>query len=254
MRKLILSALLIFVFVLALFLAFSHKSGINNLLPVKTIKFLSPKTSKSAPFKKNERMSFEIFLFGLKFGKSDIIFRGETKLEGKDVYLIESNSDTLNYKGKELIYVERKGFFPLRVERDLVFLGSKEIIIEDYSLADNSVTIKKTVGKNTKTTVIKKDNDIQNSISLIYLCRILNIFDRNVLIDVNLPTREFKLKVKKDQKITVPLGRFESFLFEDEGKNFRVWISKDKKRLPLRFDFNSALKRYSMRLVSYARD
>jgi hypothetical protein len=249
-----LPALFIFGFILAFIFAFNHKSEINKFLPVKTINFLKPQTRQSVPFKKDERISFDVFLLGIKSGQTDIIFRGETKLGEKDVYLIESNSDALNYKGRELIYVNREDFLPLRVERDLVFMGSKENIIEDYNAEDNSVIIKKTVGQDIKTTKIEKEDDIQNSISLIYLCRTLNNFDRDILIDVNLPTREFKLRVKKDQKVAVPMGSFDSFLFEDEGSNFRIWSGKDKNRLPLRFDFNSGLKRYSMRLSKFFDD
>jgi len=254
MRKLILPVAIISGIIIVGILVLNSKATINKFLPEKTFKFLNSKSLKTIPFKINEKINFDIFLFGVEFGKSDIIFRGEVKLNEQNVYLIESNSDTLNYKGKELIYVNKEDFLPLRVERNLVFLGSKENIIEEYNSLDNSVTIKKTIGKDTKITRIVKEDDIQNSISLIYLCRTLENFDRDILIDVNLPTRNFELKVKKDQKITVPFGTFESFLLEDKGKNFRVWIGKDKNRLPMRFDFNSGLKRYSMRLSDYVNE
>jgi len=254
MRRLILPAVLVFGLVIIIFIFINSKCAISRFLPEKTLSFIEPKPIKSIPFKHNEKINFDILLFGVTFGKSDIIFRGETELDGKSVYLIESNSDTLSYKGKELIYVNRDDFLPLKVERDLVFMGSKEKIVEDYNSIDNSVIIKKTVGKDIKITKIKKDNDIQNSISLIYLFRTLDNFNRDILIDVNLPTKEFKIKVKKDQKVVLPMGTFESFLFEDEGKNFRIWIGKDKNKLPLRFDYNSGLKRYSMRFSKYDND
>jgi hypothetical protein len=251
MRKLILPVALIVGSISIISILLNSKYRINKFLPEKKFSFLKTKIIKNVPFKNNEKMNFEMFLFGVKFGKSDLIFRGETKLNADTVYLIESNSDTLSYKGKELIYVSRKDFLPIRVKRDLVFMGNREMIVEDYDAESNSVTIKKTVGKDIKITKIRKDDDIQNSISLIYLFRTLDNFKKDILIDVNLPTREFKLKVKKDQKVAVPMGVFESFLFEDEGSNFRIWIGKDKNRLPLRFDYNSGLKRYSMRLTSY---
>ncbi len=215
------------------------------------------KVKINLPFKNGERIDFDVYMFNFKIGSSFIHFLGETNELDQLNYLIESVTDTVNYKGTERIFVDPDNFYPLRVERKLAMGWDKEEITEIYDIENKSVTIKKI--KNSKQIpdlVIEKPTVIQNSVSLLYYCRLIEDFSSGKTISVNLPTKSYELEIKEPVTLDVSFGKHDAYVLEDKKGAFRIWISTDENHFPLKFEYSSFMNKYSMRMrdVSIAKD
>ena len=88
------------------------------------------------PFKKGERLTYEVRYKGAKIGKSILTFHGETKLENKEVYYITFSTRVPSFKDTEDLYADKDTFLPVRVNRNIrKTIGFNDRIVEKYDHA-----------------------------------------------------------------------------------------------------------------------
>lgn len=186
-------------------------------------------------FKNKETIKFGAYSKGIKIGSGELIYLGTENLNNIEVQHIVLKVSTFSFVDKENIYGRLDFSVPVKVERNLRFLGRNESIIEKYSPDKRSVMITKR-GEDGSSVIqeIKSDEEFGNVLLLIY--RLRNDKDMNVgkIYKIVLPTQKFNLIVREKRRIKVPLGSFEAFFLESHPPKYKIWLSSGKEKTPLR--------------------
>lgn len=223
---------------LAIFVKISSVNKINGLTGQPPEAECPLPTEPSLAFDCGEQFSFLYNLGPLRAGSAKLIFIGKTVVNGKDAFMVTFESEVGAFYDKEDIYADTKSFYPILVERKIKNFTITTSIKEEYDQAAPQVKITKKglFGKTSDT--IKKQNPIQNALLLIYYCRKLLPSELGVgyEFDVVLPVDEFKVRLTKIEKIKVPAGTFEAYLFESTPRKIKLWIARDEKRTPLKME------------------
>lgn len=201
------------------------------------------------PFKNGERLTYDLKYKMVKVGKSVLTFRGEEVLKNKDVYHITFSTKIIGLKDIEEIYAEKNTFLPLEVHRTIKKAKLfTERIKEKYVPEDHRVDIEQK-SFFSKTFSIKKDSPIHNAILLTYYYRKKKTFNQNEKLKVNLPTAKFELTFNGIETVKTPLGKYCAYAFSSYPSKFKVWLSTDSKRIPLKIE-NPSLMGYSLIIKS----
>jgi hypothetical protein len=190
---------------------------------------------RELPFLAGEKLVYQVRYKGVKIGTSFLTFKGEKKLNGQDVYLVEFFTDTIYLKDEERIFAHKENFLPLRVERIIRRTpGFTTKIVEDYDQRDYKINITKRgfIGRNRFT--IDKDSNIHNAILISYYFRLLENIKETENFLVNLPTKEFFLDYKGKENVQTGLGSKQALRFEGRPYAFNFWLSADESRVPLK--------------------
>jgi hypothetical protein len=124
---------------------------------------------------------------------------------------------------------------PVRVERKVRLMGRDESISEDYAVDKKTVTIAKSVNNGpAKTEAIRSESGLGNVLLLIYFLRNDSTMQEGKVYRICLPTQKFDLFVKGKRKIRVPLGVFDTFYIESKPAKYKIWLSSDANRTPVR--------------------
>jgi hypothetical protein len=232
--------ILLWIFLLAiiiLFLAINSKPSLFYNGKKYLEKRIAPNfVPKELPFSKGEKIIYNVRLFGIKIGKSELLFAGETQLNKRSVELIIFSTNVINLKDIEKIYVESDTFLPIRVERSVNFFGRKIYIVEDYNIKENSMTIYETEGSKVKTQVFKSDKPIQNIISLLFLFRRSEDLDIGQKFSVSVPLLNFDMQVTELVDLDTANKKYKAYLLESVPEKYRIWIDASPKKIPLRLD------------------
>lgn len=192
---------------------------------------------KQEKIKKPERVGEKI-IYNVKLGKLNLgraVFNhlSMTKLKGRDVRLVSFETRLVRFSDIERIYSDAETSLPLRVERFVSTWPFPEKITEDYDQEKFVVSIKKVKGNKEENTVIKKGTVINNAILLPYFVRDMENLKVGYNLTVNLPTQDFVIELVAEEEIKVPAGKFKAYHFTSKPKKFEIWISSDKRRIPL---------------------
>lgn len=192
-------------------------------------------------FHGKERLIYTIYFNGVPSGTITWTHSGQGDVNGKTAEVIGINSDTnilklLNLESQESVFLDTENHLPLKVERDLVFFGKKEIIEEIYNQQEGYVEITKQNSSLEKKRIYQK-KPIYHILSLLYF------FPKNIDLikgDVfyfNLPTQKVKVKVDSYRTLYTQNQKYETyFLLGRGGRNFNIWLDK-KDRVALRVEF-----------------
>jgi hypothetical protein len=153
-----------------------------------------------------------------------------------DVILLTFTAHSLNFFDEEKIYMDPQTFFPIIVERDINVFGKKETIIERYQSDKGIVTLTKKSGDETSQEEIKKTGKLDNIYCFIYRYRLKGTFKVGDSLNINLPTKDVVMKVKKKTKIKAAGETHEAYFLETEPSQFSVWFEAGEKKIPLRID------------------
>ena len=207
-------------------------------------------TASDLPFKKGEKLTYDVYSAGIKTGKSVLIFNGEEEFDGQQVYHISFSTELPFFKDYEEIYAQKETFLPIKIKRHIKkLLGMSENIEEEYNQSDFTVDIIKKGKLSSKKTTIKKDSPIYNAILLTYYCRTNpDIVDKGKL-KVVLPTLDFYITMTGEETIETPDGKYNVDVFSSDPSKFTFYLSKDKDRVPVKIRSHTALN-YSMVLSS----
>lgn len=177
-----------------------------------------------------EKISYEISPLGIA-EYNDI---GIVGLEGKQVKLVTFKTDVFGFYDLEKIYCDPDTLLPLRVERDISFLFSKEHLVEKYDPAAFSLITKKYVdNKEVKEYHFNAEGPIHNAILLPFYLRSIDILEPGWSLTIRLPD-VYKISLVSISEITVPAGKFKAYHFASQPQKFEIWISQDAPRLPLK--------------------
>jgi len=187
------------------------------------------------PFKDGEKLTYEVRYNGLKVGRSILTFNGEKDLDGKSVYHITFFTKIPSLKDTEEIYADKDTFLPIEVHRKIKKkIGFNNSIVEKYDQKKFKVDISSKSKLRSKNFSIQRHAPIHNAILLPYYYRVKESFDENERINVSLPTMDFEVIFKGKETIKTPLGEYESYAFTSNPPKFKLWLSADKKRIPLK--------------------
>ena len=220
-----------------------HTNNIFNKLPQQVKQVIPQPPPKKPPFKDNEIFEFSYNMGPLKAGSAKLVFLGEAEFNGQKAYHITFESRVAAFYDLEDIHAYPETFYPINIKRKIKNFGIASNIEECYDQENFKVEITKDGILRKKTTVIKKQNPIQNALLLVYFCRTLSEsrLSSGFEKQVSLPVSDFKVIYRKKEKIETPAGEFEAFVFESEPEKMRFWMSTDKKRIPLKLENLTAI-------------
>lgn len=241
-KKIILETVLVMVIGLLLFIylfpcfaynLFSRNNGQDSTFAV-AISQRADKSEAQPPFRNGETINYEVRLHSFKIGRAQLTYQGVVRMKAGSAFLIMFLTDVANFYDLERIYANVSTFNPFLVERQLSFFRNKERIEEDYASQLNSVRITKYKKTKGKTRVISSDRAFQHVISSLYYLRALKGLGIGQQLSLNLPLAKVKFIVKRIEEIKVPAGRFKAFYIESMPRKYKIWLSADEKKLPLR--------------------
>jgi len=192
-------------------------------------------------FKNKEKLAYKIYFNGVPSGKIEWRYLGRQKIKEGEVEVIYLVADTkilelLNLTSREKVFLDSKTYLPLRVERNLVVFGKKELITESYDQVAGKVSIKK---KNSKVTeeVLVQDKPIHNILDLLYFFPQGIELKPDGWMEFNLPTQKVKIKLAGERSLKTNGSSKDTYLLIGRGaRRFNLWLDKEK-RLPLRLEF-----------------
>ncbi len=190
-------------------------------------------------------------LLGLKVGEARLSFEGATTLEDRHVILVTFVSRAVNVYDEEKIYADPETLYPVRVERDLDIWGKKEKITEYYDQDKGTVRIVKRAGERAEEQVLEGRAPVDNIYCFIYRYRKEGAFTVGESFRMNLPTKEVTVELKKETLLAAAGKEWESYYMETVPSEYRLWFARGEKKIPLRIDGSSGLKKVSMVMQEY---
>jgi hypothetical protein len=204
------------------------------------ILFVQPvcgKDKASLPFKIGERLIYEVRYKNIAIGESILTFHGERKLQDKNVYYVTFSTKVPSFKDEEELYADINTFLPVEVRRKIKkTVGFDDRITEQYDQSNFKVDIKNRSKLRKKNTSIQKSSPLHNSILLTYYYRTIKDFKKGELLNMNLPTISLDVSFHAVEEVGVPLGKFSAYVFTSNPPKFKLWLSQDEKRLPLKIE------------------
>ncbi len=210
-----------------------------------------PAIEKKFPFTTGEKITYAIKKMGVKAGEASLIFHGLTRIDNKEVYLIEFRANALNFLDEEKIYIDPKTFYPLIVKRDLNIWGKKEKISEEYWPEKGQVKITKNSGGKITEQTIEKKEALDNIYSFIYRYRSRGQFQIGDTLSMHLPTKDVLLKLKEITKLKAAGKQFEAYYMKSEPAQYEVWFDKSDKKIPLQINGAVGFGDTAMVMVKY---
>lgn len=194
----------------------------------------SDKASSEDVFSVGETINFGVYSNIINVGSGKLVYLGSAGKEPRQMQRVRLEVNALSVKDKEDIYGSRDFSYPVKVERDIVLFGRHEKILEKYSQENKKLDITKTSAEGVKSWSITSKEPFENVVLMIYNLRNSKDFRIGKEYKINLPTQKFSLIVRKKTTLKVPLGKFEVFYIESKPAKYKIWVSADQKRLPLR--------------------
>lgn len=263
------TSLILLYFLILLVLSIRQKTA--SVVPIKTATLQPPQettryslteakvsetksTSKpqifSPPDYSGESITYHIRYKNLNIGESRFTHHSRINQEGRELNILTFETKLSNFFDKETIYTDPHTMLPVRVEREIVSLLSREKITEDYDQINYLVHIKKRKGKNQQILTLKNTAPINNPILLPYYLRNLPNLNVGQTLTINLPSRSLIMNIARMENIVIPAGSFQAYYIESIPKKIEIWISADKKRIPLKIKDTGALG-YTMIMKNY---
>ena len=236
----------------------NHKLKINAVVLVMFLTLTSlgypaskqeAKLPSTLPFKVDEKIPYQVRFNGVKVGKIELEYKGREKVgkDLQDILVVSSDVRILGLfeiESREKVYVDVNTHLPLKVEREVKFLGRQESILEEYNQKEGWLKLTQTKGKATEERSIKVSPPIHN-ILILYFLYPLDLKDETIgkTYEFNLPTRKISIKLKEARKISRYDKEIEEFyIWEGSPRRFEVWLKKTE-RLPLRVEIPAFLGR-----------
>ena len=194
------------------------------------------------PFSEGEKLTYEVRYKNLKVGESILTFHGKTGLGDREVYHITFSTKLVAVKDLEELYAQTDNFLPVEVHRRIKKARTFTTEIKEiYDQKNFRVGVHKETTLRSKDFSIQKDSSIHNAILLSYYYRTKSLFDKNEKLKVTLPTVDFEVFFEGEEVIETPLGEYLSYAFASNPPKFKLWLSADSKRIPLKIENPSAL-------------
>jgi len=204
-------------------------------------------------FKDKNKLVYKISFNGMPSGHVEWRYLGREEVAGGEADVLSINSDTkilefLNLTSKERVFLDSRSHLPLKVERDIVFFGKKELIEEIYNQDEGWVRISRK-NSTVKEDVLYQDTPIRHILALLYFFPENIKFEEDKWLVFNLPTQKVKIKMVSERLLTVGKEKKDTYFLIGRGaKRFSLWLDKEN-RLPLRLEFILPLGKVIIRRV-----
>ena len=175
------------------------------------------------------KLVYDVKLGMFRIGKAWIEDLGMTQLEGEDrpLWHIRVRVITPQLKDTEEIFADPKTLIPIRIRREVKYMGRDERIEEIYYPDKGQVrVIKEGDGEQVLTGKGPLDN--------VFLVILKSFFQGvDAIKEVNLPTGSYEVLVREGGKMRTYAGVFDTWEVFTRPAKIRLWVSRDK-RLPVR--------------------
>ena len=207
--------------------------------------FFNPAWAKRLDNKMPTRLIYAVKLGVLTIGRAEIEDLGlVNKKDLGKVKHLRVRVSTPQFKDEENIYANPDTLYPIKIKRNLVYLGRHEQIVELYDQEEGYVRIL----KNGKETVLQQEVPIDNVFLLIFRSQVKGI-DGMDEEKVNLPTASYKIKVEDGKKIYTKMGVFDVYLVRTFPSKIKLWFDKDK-GIPVRVAGAIPMLPYVLSIIS----
>ena len=191
--------------------------------------------SRDNPSRRPEEKIIYVVRFGnIYLGQAKFHYAAQEELYGRLVDIVTFQTNLARFVDLEKIYADPENFLPLRIERDVSTWPVPEKIIENYNQKNFTLAITKYKGKRQEQFFIKNDSPIHNAILLPFYVRSIPLLDVGWSTVINLPKERFEVSLTSIEEVNVPAGKFKSYHFESKPKKFEIWLSADKRRIPVK--------------------
>lgn len=193
-------------------------------------------------FKGKDKLSYRVYFNAIPSGTIEWEYMGREVIDGKQAEVLYINSDTkilkfLDMTSKEKVYLDSETHLPLKVERDILLFGNKELIEELYDQDEGKVTIVKTIDNESQKEVLQPGKPVHNILALLYFFPEDIELKQGEFLTFNLPTQKVKIKILPPRPVRGDKEKKEAFFLKGRGaKRFNLWLDKEE-RLPLRLEF-----------------
>jgi len=158
-------------------------------------------------FQNKEKLVYDVYFNGISSGYIEWEYLGRKDVDGIAVDVLSVNSDTnilnlLDLDSEEKVFINSKTFLPIRVERDIVFFGKKEIIKEVYDQEKGQIRITQSSSKEEEN-ILTQDTPIHNILELLYFFPQDLALVTGKWMTFNLPTQKIKIKMVKERVLKV---------------------------------------------------
>jgi len=184
---------------------------------------------------------YDVFFNGVPTGKIEWQYLGKEIVNGRNAEVIFINSDTnilklLNLESKEKVFIDSATYLPLKVERDVVFFGKKELIKEVYNQETGEIAITKSNSAKQEAFLHQK-KPIHNILSLLYFFPKDIDLVKGKILYFNLPTQRITIQMLYEKDIAFGKGKKDIYFLSGKGdKRFNLWLDK-KDRIPVKMEF-----------------
>lgn len=192
---------------------------------------------QNLPFSREEKFEYDVKYKGLDIGESTLVFHGLKELGNKKVYYVTFSTNIPSIRDFEELYGDKDTFLPVEVHRTIKKrIGFNDRIKEIYDQKKFRVDITQKSNLRTKEFAIEKDSPIHNAILLIYYYRTRKAFKENERFKVTLPTVDIEVIYSGKETIKTALGEQTAHTFTSDPPKFKLWLTADEKRIPLKIE------------------
>jgi len=213
--------------------------GISSRIPVAA--------SAEYPFPVGEKLTFDISCLLAKVGKMELTYLGTVDNEGQKVLHVKTFSEALGMKDEENVFALPDEWLPLLVRRNVIKAGLQSRIIEKYDQEAFRVVIGPEGGKPTE--IIEKQAKMQNVILLYYVFRLVQL-RKGQEFAINLPRKDYRVKVGAKESLSVPYGDYEVRPLTSAPEKFKVWVSLEEEPLLVKMILNGKIGTYTFLLAN----
>lgn len=246
------------------------KTFLNSLLVVLLFSGVSHAGRKPVkpPYKKNEKLVFDVSYFGVVGGTAVLEVAGLKKVGGREAYHIISTARTNEFFSKvyyvrDIIqtYIDKEHLYPLRMKINQ-HEGDKKRKAEILFDQENKKAIE--VKDKNRKVVYNMVGNVQDSLSSLFYIRTMDLkVGKDIVFDAYASRKSWQLiiKVLKKETIKVAAGTFKTVLvkpilkyndvFINKGDVY-IWLSDDEKKIPVKMKSKIVIGAFTAELTSYS--
>ena len=168
-------------------------------------------------------------------GEATLSLVGPKDYKEHKTLLIVFKANGVNFSDEEDIYVDPETYKPLFVERSfsLAIFGHGKTL-EEYIPSKGEIRITKTDGNRVTHQVIKKVGPVDNIYGFIFRYRKEGSFKTGDVLNMTLPTRDFKIQLLGRGEIKIGRKSYDSYYMKSQPTRFKIWFDTSQHKWPLR--------------------
>lgn len=192
-------------------------------------------------FQGKDTLDYLTYFNGASCGAIQWRYLGKQTIDSQQADVLSIITDTkvikfLNMESNERVFLDSVNHLPIKVERDILLFGKKELVAEYYDQDNGIVKVIKNTTKKEET-ILKPNKPIHNILALLYFFPQGVDLKTGEWIEFNLPTQKVKIKTIGERLLSTKAGKKETIFVIGRGaKRFNLWLDK-KERIPLRLEF-----------------